>query len=239
VFFVVLGGIGYRGLGYYRSELGRREYAGTLEREQRLESEGSAPVVLSAVVWALFLLLAQANGMTLTKGMLTTRDANADLARPAAPPLSSDAAQPVASDAEPPPMHLEDATAPDIAPIGLCRSGDSWLGVAFENRGSAATPGDFRITYGDSVWDPRRRSTFMTKLPLPGDVGLAALGSTGGMIGEDGMRNVIKPEFDSDNQIRESDERNNTPEYPIDWDIFAKLPECDSLRPPSRDSRRR
>lgn len=236
VFMIVLGGIAYRGLSYFRSGHGRREYAGSPEREERLMKEQSSAVVYSAGVWALLLTLAYFGGMTVPVGLVTTEDENRMDARRVAPVRSPD--QPVASDAEPLaapeaeslPPHAEDVTGPDVAPLGLCRAGDSWIGLAFVNHGRPMRSYDVGVSYNDSVWDPNSRASFTAKLPAPGGVTTAALGSTGAMIGEEGMRNVIRIELDPANWIRESDERNNSPEYPIDWDIFAKLPGCDSMR---------
>jgi hypothetical protein len=58
------GGLGYRSLGYFRSQLGRHEYAGNPDRERRLMEEKSSAVVTSAAVWALFFVVAGFGGMT-------------------------------------------------------------------------------------------------------------------------------------------------------------------------------
>ena len=113
------------------------------------------------------------------------------------------------------------------APVGLCRMGDSWVGVTYEDRGSATTrPDDFDITYNRSIWSPDSQASFTTHLPPPGRAESVALGSLGSLGGEEGMSNVVRLDFDPDNRIGESDERNNTPGYPISWDIFPTLPAC-------------
>jgi hypothetical protein len=227
VFMLAFGGIGYRCLGYFRSPRARREYSGDPDREQRLMNEGSSAVVLSAGAWFVFLLLAHVGGMSLPMWMITTRDVNADTPPPLAVGPSAD--QPPPSDVETPAPFIEIAGSPDIAPIGLCRAGDSWVGVTFENRGgSSARPADFTISYNNSIWNPGNRSSFVAQLPPPGGISSASLGSIGSLGGEEEMSNVIRLEFDPGNRIGESDERNNTPEYPISWDIFARLPECRS-----------
>ncbi len=58
VVMLAFGGIGYRCLGYFRSQAGRRDYAGDPDREQRMMEERSSAVVTSAAVWAVFIVLA-------------------------------------------------------------------------------------------------------------------------------------------------------------------------------------
>jgi hypothetical protein len=238
VFMIVLGGIGYRGLSYFRSAHARREFAGSPEREERLMMERSSAVVWSAGAWTVFLGLAYFGGMTVPIGLVTTTDAHRESAtrEATAPVTAADGEQSVPSDAEPPPgaepepppRFREVASGADIAPIGLCRAGDSWVGISYANRGGTTRPDEFGIEYNNSIWNPGSRSSFMAKLPPPGGVMSSSLGSLGSLGGEENMSNVIRLDFDPDNRIGESNERDNTPEYPISWDIFAGLPACGS-----------
>ena len=231
VFMITFGGIGYRALGYFRSQLGRREYAGTAEREERLGKEGSSAVVLSAGVWVLFFLATWFAGMRLPTQLVMTRDAEADSARELAAWRAQDGPEkPAASDAAPPPVKRRDVTGPDLAPIGLCRSGDMLVVMAYENLGRTARDGDFQISYNDKSWDPRSRATVDGKLPSPGSIELAALGFIGGMGGEEDRMNLVRVSLDSDDNIRESDEDNNDADYWLSWSSFPDLPTCESLQ---------
>ena len=233
VFMITFGGIGYRALSYFRSPLGRRDYAGTPEREERLQKEGSSAVAVSAGVWVLFFAVSGLAGLRLPTQLVVTRDAEADSAREIAAWRARQGPEaPAASDAAPPPQPGE-LTGPDIAPIGLCSSGDMLVVLAYENLGSASEQ-DFRISYNDKSWDTRSRSSVDGNVLPPGKVGLAALGFIGSLGGEEDSMNLVSVFLDSRNDVRESDEDNNDAEYSLSWRTFADLPSCESLQSAKR-----
>jgi hypothetical protein len=222
VFMITFGGIGYRALSYFRSQLGRREYAGTGEREARLGREGSSAVVLSAGVWLLFFVATWFAGMRLPTQLVVTRDAEADSARELAQQRAqSDARRPVSRN---------DINGPDIAPLGLCRGGDTQVVLAYENRGRAVRSGNFDVTYTDKWWDPRSRATAPAQLPSPGSVGFVGLGIIGSIGGEDEQNALVQVRLDSGDDIRESDENNNDPDYSLSQVSFTNLPPCEDLQ---------
>lgn len=224
VFMITFGGIGYRALSFFRSQLGRREYAASEERERQMEKEGSLAVVLSAGVWVLFFAGTWFAGVTVPKELVLTRDAEADSTRE----LAAWRAQ---SEARRPEMRSRnDVNGPDIAPIGLCRGGDTLVVLAYENAGRAIRSAEFDVTYTDKWWDPRSRATAPAKLPLPGTVGFVGLGIIGGMGGEDDHKTPVQVHLDSGNDIQESDEDNNDPDYSLSWVSFADLPSCDNVQ---------
>lgn len=230
VFMITFGGIGYRALSYFRSQLGRQDYAGTPEREEHLQKEGSSAVAVSAGAWVLFFAASGFAGMRLPTQLVMTRDAEADSARELAAWRAQEGPEsPVASDTAPPPER-RDLTGPDIAPIGLCGSGEMLVVMAYENLGRATREEDFQISYNDKSWDPRSRSIVDGKLPPPGGVGLAALGYIGSLGGEDDRMNLVRVSLDSGNDVRESDEDNNDAEYSLSWRNFGDLPACESLQ---------
>jgi hypothetical protein len=234
VFMITFGGIGYRALSYLRSQLGRSEYAGTPEREERLQKEGSSAVALSAGAWVLFFGASWFAGMRLPTQLVLTSDAEADSARELAAWRAQEGPEsPAASDAAPPPQR-RDPTGPDIAPVGLCSSGEMLVVMAYENLGRASRDEDFKISYNDKSWDTRSRSSVDGKLPPPGNVGLAALGYIGSLGGEEDSMNLVRVFLDSRDDVRESDEVNNDAEYSLSWRSFADLPSCESLQSAKR-----
>ena len=75
-------------------------------------------MVLSAGVWVLFFAVPRCGHVGADR-MITTRDVNADTPRKLA-------ALRTESDARWPESRI-DINGPDIAPLGLCRGGDSWV----------------------------------------------------------------------------------------------------------------
>lgn len=222
VFLLALGGIAYRALSYYRSQLGRREYAGNPERETRLESEGSLAVIGSACAWLLVFAGIGYLGTSLPTTLIATRDAERDAQRELAARRDADAArQPEIRAAE---------AGPDLVPVGLCRGGDTLVVLAYENRGITSRVREFEITYTDKWWDPRSWARAPAKLPPPGGVGVVALGLIGSMGGEDDHLARVLVSLDAGNDIQESDESNNDPEYALSWNSFMNLPTCDTVQ---------
>ncbi|HTU67757.1 MAG TPA: hypothetical protein VMF52_17540 [Steroidobacteraceae bacterium] len=207
---LAFGGIGYRGLSYLRSEFGRFEYRRDRGSDEIPDDDGSWPVVLSAGVWVVFVLVMAMAGLRMPVWLLQPLDEDGTVVAPAPPPESA-APAPVIT---------------DIVPRGLCRGGDTLLAFAYEYRGDLPAGTPFGIRYNDSIWEPGSRSRDTAKLPARGDVATFGLGLVTRMAGEEGMNNVVTIQIDPEHRVERID---NRVKYAISWDIIRRLPACDAV----------
>lgn len=220
-FMLAFGGIGYRGLMYYRSELGRYEYRRDRDSDAVPPPDSSAHILYSAGVWLVLLGVLLSRGLNAPLWLLQPLPGDGNALMPA-PRVEELVEAPV-----PVPKG-----SPMIVSHGLCRSGDSLVVLAYEYRGPPTRVTEFDVVTNGSWWDEGSRSTRPAKLPPPGVVDLVALGQIGTFANPDDLQ-VYQVTIDIDPRHR-VDAADNHESYPISWQTMAELPTCVSLRTPGK-----
>jgi len=208
---LAFGGIGYRGLGYYRSELGRFEYRRDVTSLDVPPPESSMHTAASAGVWVLFLAVMAAAGLSVPVWLIRPLDIGA-AAAPAAAPASTPAPTPVVR--------------PEIQSLGLCRIGDT-VALAYRYDGRVSHVDEFEVEYTNYWRTPGSRGHSTAKLPPPGEAGVVALGDASALAPERGGEFLVEIDIDPGRAV---DRVENLVKYPISWAIMPRLPACDSPR---------
>jgi hypothetical protein len=216
-FAATFGYLGYKGLEYFRSELAHQDYAGDAFARSLLREEGSKAVVYSAMTWVVvWIILGSIHVRAQDPGSALT------MHRPAKT-IERESASPRSGAAR------AARELPDLVITRLCLNDDAQVMADVENRGDGSSPRGYQISYTD----PRFRGSQERPVSLvlePGQHVLVLLDRATRLRGVAEMHLPVDVAVDRINQIRESDEANNTLRFVIEFRGTApvNLPSCSS-----------
>ena len=229
---VALGALGYRGLSYFRSELGRLNYAGEKPAAQHaLLGETSVAVANSAIVWVLLLTFAWLNGLGAPTWLfwhIRAEEQARFAAQPVEPTFFEVMRDPVrlaGNDA----AYVKYRVLPDLIPLGLCYR-DVEVGrvidMVFANVGAGRGYRTFRYSSRRFFSEPPQRQRIELNAPDP-DALLTVRYSRDDV----GLAGFVYVDLDSANEMVESDESNNSARFTIhrNGDGSLALPACDAV----------
>jgi len=231
---LAFGTAGYKGLGYFRSEKGRLDFAGGDSVEQHaLMGETSAAVVWSAGVWVLLLGSAWFMGLGTPSWLFWHIQPAEPRAVPRSAPLEytyfevqREQRKFEGND----PASARFRVVPDLIPVGLCTRGGGaarTIDVVYANVGGGRGYRSFRMASSSVMGDgPENRST---ELPVPDPDTLAVADLALASSGRDGYVYVDADPF---KDIVESDETNNSARFEVTHNRQGgvALPACDAVR---------
>lgn len=199
---LAFGGIGYRALGYYRSDLGRFEYRRDKTSDEIPSPGGSAQIMYSAGAWLGLLAILWPLGLTLPVWVVQ--------------PLDSDGTFRMSTRAS------QSSQRPDIFQRSLCRQGDTDVFLAYEYHGPPPRAPAFRVRWTDSTHGIDNPASGLAKLPEPGMVGFFRLGPVSKL----GVNGSLVIDIDPDRWVDEDATHMDLVFGP--W-MMKDMPECDSM----------
>lgn len=235
VFGFAFGGLGYKGLKYYRSDLARVEHYPRSMRPQDITPEHSKAVLLSAIVWAGLFALGGVAGMSMPRWLFNValhraQPQPARVPKPTflrVPAASSDSPAASDSDAAAPPAAPD---LPDLIPMDLCLQGPD-VAVAYINAGTS-TMERFRLAATENGYERSSQRFDTFRVPNPGELAFAKIAQAHSVVMSPGTDARFTVTLDADNQIAESDESDNTRAFPVFRGRDGKLDlrPCDQLQ---------
>ena len=201
---LTLGAIGYAGLGYFRSNAGRRDFSGDLAAGEALKGESSTAVILSAVVWIAAIGIA---------GFAGEGERPVPASAPAAPNRAANTRE-----------------LPDLVPLGLCfrEAGESrQVEIAYANIGKGFSDSNFRLSTANGWGYLGRWAERDLAVPAPGRILTSPYESE-----PDETRKRVLVRLDEEHRIPDADDRNNVDlfDLPRHSDGTLALPSCGSMR---------
>lgn len=243
LFGFAFGGLGYKGLKYYRSDLGRVEHASRSLRPENIAPDRSISVLLSSIVWIVLIAVGWKAGITAPKWLFDSRPEQAQqrkaFEQPATSnfPLAETSDTPVASDADTAAMPAGDDL-PDLVPLALCvrlvlEGADAVpnIELAYANRGRSLRA-NFRYSSSEDGKGRMTPRDSRIPVPSPGSLAFADFMRDADMLPNPGTGASIFVALDPDDSIVERDETNNSITFEVhrDRDHRIDLPNCNLLR---------
>lgn len=199
VFVFVIGALAFKKLAYLRSPMGRDQYSAK-------KGEGSAGVLVSAMLWATVMFFIYAGTRVDTV-----------VAKPA-------------QGAARVPDNLADLMIEE-----LCSDGEFGVMVRVANRGNGGGGEDFQVSYSSTLpGEGVGRGVAWGVAPEPGEDTLVDIGYAEEVSGTRPITEYVQVQLDSTNHLREKDEKNNEQRFAVGYkqSRLTGLPPCYGYKNP-------
>jgi len=227
VFAFAIAAVGYRGLGYLRSERGRIEFAGDAESQEKLLNERSGTVAISALVWLVLVLMAwyprQFSPLRLVNALSPARAAERD-GRPGSGAGRGNSELLVVLRGK---NSVSMTPTPDLIPIGLCfydLRGERVVNAVYTSAGGFPGRTLFRAGISQDFDSAPRPLDAELTVPKRDTLAFVELSNESDM-----PRGKFLLHLDVDDVIHERDEDNTVAQYEMPG-ASPGLPECGRVK---------